>query len=145
MLLRRTLVLLAGMLRHTDLFTNFRHIESAFLISKKHFCLGGMSASEWMRSVRAVRDTSVVEYSVSGINTTHRIVHHPLRAVSPFHLTLSVSYLKEHSGVVANCDHSSEWVHLVHACIGIAMYWVILRKSLHVFLLPAHKMQFSLY
>jgi len=27
----------------------------------------------------------------------------------------------EHSGVVGNCDHTSEWVHGVHACIGIAM------------------------
>jgi len=39
------------------------------------------------------------------------------------------------SGVVANCDHTSEWVHWVHACIGIAMPWVTLRKSLLPFLL----------
>jgi hypothetical protein len=30
--------------------------------------------------------------------------------------------LNKHSGVVANCDHTSEWVHCVHACIGIAMH-----------------------
>jgi len=53
--------------------------------------------------------------------------------------------LNEHSGVVANCDHTSEWVHRVRACIGIAMQWVTLRKSLLAFLLPAHNMQFSLY
>jgi hypothetical protein len=29
--------------------------------------------------------------------------------------------LSKHSGVVANCDHTTEWVHWVHACIGIAM------------------------
>jgi len=29
--------------------------------------------------------------------------------------------LNKHSGVVANCDHTSEWVHWVHVCIGIAM------------------------
>jgi hypothetical protein len=29
--------------------------------------------------------------------------------------------LNKHSGVVANCDHALEWVHWVHACIGIAM------------------------
>ena len=29
--------------------------------------------------------------------------------------------LNDHSGVVANCDNTSEWVHWVHACIGIAM------------------------
>jgi len=30
--------------------------------------------------------------------------------------------LNKHSGVVANCDHTSEWVHCVHACIRIAMH-----------------------
>jgi hypothetical protein len=30
--------------------------------------------------------------------------------------------LNKHSGVVANCNHTSEWVHCVHACIGIAMH-----------------------
>jgi hypothetical protein len=30
--------------------------------------------------------------------------------------------LNEHSGVVSNCDHTSEWVHCVHANIGIAMH-----------------------
>ena len=30
--------------------------------------------------------------------------------------------LHKHSGVVANCDHTSEWVHCVHASIGIAMH-----------------------
>jgi len=53
------------------------------------------------------------------------------------------SILNDHSGVVANCDYTSEWVHWVRACIGIAMGWVMLRKSLLTFLLPARKMQFS--
>ena len=53
--------------------------------------------------------------------------------------------LNDHSGVVANCDHTSEWVHWVRACIGISMLWVTRRKSLLAFLLPAPKMQFSLY
>ena len=30
--------------------------------------------------------------------------------------------LNKHSGIVANCDHTSEWVHCVHACIGIPMH-----------------------
>jgi len=29
--------------------------------------------------------------------------------------------LNKQSSVVANCDHTSEWVHWVHVCIGIAM------------------------
>jgi len=43
--------------------------------------------------------------------------------------------VNKQSGVVGNCDHTSEWVHWVHACIGIAMQWVTLRKSLLAFLL----------
>jgi hypothetical protein len=52
--------------------------------------------------------------------------------------------VNNHCGVVANCDNTSEWVHWVRACIGIAMQWVTLRISLHVFLLAVRKMQFSL-
>ena len=55
------------------------------------------------------------------------------------------SISNEHSGLVANCDRMSAWVHWVRACIGIAMLWVTLRKSLLAFLLPAREMQFSLY
>ena len=53
--------------------------------------------------------------------------------------------LNHHSGVVANCDHTSEWVCWVRGCIGIAMRWMIQQKSLLIFLLIAHKSQFSLY
>jgi len=74
-------------------------------ISKKHFRPGGMPPSEWTRSVRAVRDTPVADYSAPSVNTTRRIPYRPPIAVS------------------------------VHACIGIAMQWVTLRKSLLTFLL----------
>ena len=47
-------------------------------------------------------------------------------------------------GFVAKCDHRTEWIHWVHAFIGITMEWVTLWKSLLVFLPPGHKMQFSL-
>ena len=40
---------------------------------------------------------------------------------SPFRRFFSFCRSPIHSGVVANCDHTSEWVHWVHACIGIAM------------------------
>ena len=36
------------------------------------------------------------------------------------------SILNERSVVVANCDHTSERVHWVRACIGMAMRWVTL-------------------
>ena len=53
--------------------------------------------------------------------------------------------LNEHSGIVAKCDHMAEWVHWVHACFGIATWWVMLRKPLTPFHLPGRKMQFSQY
>ena len=54
------------------------------LISKKHFRPGGMAPSEWTRSVRAVRDPPVADYSAPGVNTTRRVAHRPPIAVSPF-------------------------------------------------------------
>ena len=63
-------------------------------ISKEYFRPGGMAPSEWMRSVRAVRDTSVADYPTPGVNSTPRVPDHPLIAISPFLLVRSVSYIK---------------------------------------------------
>jgi len=60
-------------------------------ISKKHFRPGGMAPSEWTRSVRAVRDTPVADYSTPGVNATRRGAYCPPNAVSPFLLAQSVS------------------------------------------------------
>jgi len=49
------------------------------------------------------------------------------------------------SGVVANCDHTSEEVHVVGACIGMAMQTLTLWKPFLEFHLPARKMQSLLY
>jgi len=49
-----------------------------------------MVPSEWTRSVRAVRDTPVADYSTPGINTTRLVAYRPPIAVSPFLLALSV-------------------------------------------------------
>jgi hypothetical protein len=53
-------------------------------ISKKYFRPGGMAPSEWTRSVRAVTDTPVADYSVPGVNSMGRVPDRPLIAVSPF-------------------------------------------------------------
>jgi len=63
-------------------------------ISKKYFRPGGMAPSEWTRSVRAVRDTPVADYSARGLNTTRRVAYRPPIAVSPFLVALSVSNFK---------------------------------------------------
>ena len=60
-------------------------------ISKKYFRPGGMTPSEWTRSVRAVRDIPVAAYSAPSANTTLRVAYRPPIAVSPFLLALSVS------------------------------------------------------
>jgi len=53
-------------------------------------------------------------------------------------------FLIEHCGIAANCDHMSQRVHWVHACIGIATGWVALRNISLAFLPPVCKIQFSL-
>jgi len=65
------------------------------LISKKCFYPGGMAPSEWTRSVRAVGDTPLADYSAPGVNTTSRVANRPPIAVLPFLLTVSVSYFKQ--------------------------------------------------
>jgi len=66
-------------------------VFSLYSFNKKHFRLGGMAPSEWTRSVRAVRDTPVADYSTPGVNARSHVAYCPLNAVSPFVLTLSVS------------------------------------------------------
>jgi hypothetical protein len=63
-------------------------------ISKKYLRLGRMALSEGITSIRAIRDTSVADYSAPGINSTSYNPYHPLIAVAPFLLVLGVSYWK---------------------------------------------------
>jgi hypothetical protein len=63
-------------------------------ISRKYFRPGRMAPSEWTRSVRAVRDTPVADYTAPGVNSTRCIPYRPLIAVSPFLLVLSGSYFE---------------------------------------------------
>jgi len=65
------------------------------IISNKHFCPGGMAASEWMHSVRAVRDTPVVDYSAPGSTTMRGVAYRPPITILLFLLTLLVSYFKQ--------------------------------------------------
>jgi hypothetical protein len=53
--------------------------------------------------------------------------------------------LNERSGVVANCDHTSEWDYWVRTCIGIGMGWMTLPKSRLAFRLLACKIHFFRY
>jgi len=69
-------------------------------------------------------------------------IAHRLRCHCVFSLCRS-PILNKHSWVLANCDHMLELVHWVNSWIGIALWWVMLRQSLLMFLLLVPKMQFS--
>jgi len=64
------------------------------IISKKHFCPGGMAPSEWTLSIGAVGDIPVAAYSAPGANTMRRNAYCPPIAVSLCLLALSVFYCK---------------------------------------------------
>jgi len=87
-------------------------------ISKKIMRSGRMAPSEWTRSVRAVRDTPVADYSTPGVNTTRRIVYHPPIAASLSLRILSVSYLK---GSLRRCGQL--WQYFGMISLGTHLHW----------------------
>jgi len=121
------------------------NLNAVMDISKIYICPGGIAPSEWMHSVRAIRDTPVADYSVSSVKSMSHVPSHPQITVSRCFSFCRSPISIDHSGGVANCDHTSEWVHWGRACIRIAMRWVTLRQSLLAFLLSARKIQFTLY
>jgi hypothetical protein len=66
---------------------------SSFL-SKKYFRPDGMAPLEWMRSIRAIRDTLEADYFAPGLNTMRRVAYRSPIMVSTFLLVLSVFYIK---------------------------------------------------
>ena len=77
-----------------------------------------MAASEWTRSVLAVRDTLVADYFTPGVNTTHRAAYRPSIAVSPFLLALSVSYCKQ---TLWCCGQL--WPYVGMGSLGTPLHW----------------------
>jgi len=81
---------------------------------------------EWLRqSGRAASEPSVTSrWRITPRPASIPLValHIALRSPCRRYFSLCQSLiLNKNSGVVANCDHTSEWVHWVHVCIGIAM------------------------
>jgi len=68
-----------------------------------------MARSEWMRSVRAVRNTPVADHSAPGVKTTRRVPCRSPIALSPFLLALSVSYSKQ---TLWRCGHLWSYVEM---------------------------------
>ena len=82
--------------------TYFHMTDQYFLkmiccITRKHFRAGRVATSEWMRSIRVVRDTLAADCSEPGVNTTRRIPYRPPIVVPPFLLALSVCYFTTNS------------------------------------------------
>jgi len=82
--------------QHQQLRNHAKYSEHVQLnISEKQFRPGAVALSKWKRSVRAVRETPVADYSAPSFKTTHRNTYHPPIAISLFLLGLSVSYFKQ--------------------------------------------------
>jgi hypothetical protein len=77
-----------------------------------------MAASEWTRSVRAVRDTPMVEYSTPGVNTMGQVAYRPPIAISPFLLAQSFSYIKQ---TLWRC--SQLWPYVGMGSLGTHLHW----------------------
>jgi len=101
--------------RHISWVINGIGPSRSSAINKKHFCPGEMALSE-------PSETPRWQITLRPVSTPHVGSHITLWSPFCHFFPLSRSPIsKEHSGVVANCDHTSEWVHWVHACIGIAI------------------------
>jgi len=68
-----------------------------------------MTLSEWMRSVRAIKDTPVAEYSVPGIDSIRRVPYRRQIAVLPFHLILSDSNFERS---LWRCGQLCPWIRM---------------------------------
>jgi len=102
--------------------THLGSITEIFAASAKNISV----RAEWLRqSGRApseLSETPCWRITPRPVSIPRVALHIALR--SPFRrffLLCPSPILNKHSGFGANCDHTSEWVHWVHACIGIAM------------------------
>jgi hypothetical protein len=75
-------------------FSRYSSDDLRVNIRKQYFRPGGMAPSEWTRSIRAVRDIPVADYSAAGVNATRCVSYRPLIAVLLFLLVFLVSYFK---------------------------------------------------
>jgi hypothetical protein len=69
-------------------------ISLAILVSKEHIPPGRIAVSEWTRSITAVSDIPVAQYSGAGANATCQVAYCPPIVVLLSLLALSVSYCK---------------------------------------------------
>ena len=77
-----------------------------------------MAPSEWMRSVRAITDTLVADYSMPGVNTMCRVVYRPPIAVSPFLRILLVFYFKQSLWLCGQL-----WPFIGMGSLGTCLHW----------------------
>jgi len=135
-------VLERGFIANLEIYSK---ADKRYTSSNERLIPARLAYSECTLSVRGVRDTW---WQLTLLPASIPPVALPIALRSLFHcsfLFCRSAISDEHSVVVANCDHTSDWVHWVHPCIWIAMRWGTQRKSLLVFVLPPRKMQLSLH
>jgi hypothetical protein len=116
------------------LISSWTSFSVCTFISKKHIRSGGMAPSVWTLFIRAVRDTPVAD-TPHPVSMPWVVLHIALQSLFRGYFSLCRSpILNEHCGVEGSCDHTSEWIHWVHACIGIEIPGVMPRKCLLGFL-----------
>ena len=109
------------MLHHCGIYIEHTY-QILTIISKKHFRLARMAPSEWTRTVWAVRDT-LGGWLLHARPSLPCVASHIAlwTLFGHFFSLCRSSNLNKHSGIVANCDDTSDCVHWVHTCIRIAM------------------------
>jgi len=75
-------------------FTNICHRNSHWEIRKEKFLPGGMTPSEWTRSVRAITNTPVADYLAPSANALRHVAYCAPIAMSPFLPMLSICYIE---------------------------------------------------
>jgi len=111
----------------THVFSIYSHLYIYVSVSNSSTSAKNISVrAEWLRqSGRAPSEPSetlrwrITPRLASILRVAlHIVLRSPFRH---FFLLCWSPILNKHCGVVANCDHTLEWVHWVHACIVIAM------------------------
>jgi len=112
------------------------------LVTHNHLCLAQYSISTYFKNTSSAKNISVragwlhqsgcapsepsetPRWRITPRPTSILLIALPIAIRSPFRHYFSLCrspILNKHSGVVANCDHMSQWVHWVHVCVGIGM------------------------
>jgi len=111
----------------TPTITNAHTIPPMLTNISKEICV----RAEWLRQSEHAQSerSETLRWRITPPRCSIPGVAVHIDLLSRFHLIFShcpSPISNKHSGVVASNDHRWEWVHLLRACIGMAMQWVML-------------------